>query len=294
MVKPIIKGNEVSKYKNLINEHFVFFPYEIKNEKSIPLKYEAIKNKYPLATEFLKKNEAKLRSREKRKFDNDNEWFLFTRKQGINDVERIKIMSQEISFGCNLTLDQTGNYYHTTTVYSFVKNENFKIDEKYYLGILNSKVMWFFLKNTGTELRGGYFRFKTNYLKPFPLPKISENAQVIINKVNNQLLTNKNLQEVCIKLQRTLQRKFEGLEKLPKKLQDWYLLGYSAFIKELAKKKIKLSLSEEAEWEGYFTTEQQKALALKTQIDQTDKEIDKMVYELYELTPEEIEIVENS
>ena len=28
--------------------------------------------------------------------------------------------------------------------------------------------MWFFLKNTGTELGGGYFRFKTNYLKPFP------------------------------------------------------------------------------------------------------------------------------
>ena len=37
-----------------------------------------------------------------------------------------------------------------------------------------------------------------------------------------------------------------------------------------------------------------KAIELKTQIDQTDKEIDQMVYELYGLTEEEIKIVEES
>lgn len=36
------------------------------------------------------------------------------------------------------------------------------------------------------------------------------------------------------------------------------------------------------------------ALELKSQIDRTDKEIDRMVYELYGLTEEEIQIVENS
>ena len=66
-------------------------------------------------------------------------------------------------------------------------------------------------------------------------------------------------------------------------------------LKELAKKKIKLSLAQEAEWEDYFMSEQKKALDLKTQIDATDKEIDRMVYELYGLTEEEeIRIVENS
>jgi hypothetical protein len=68
----------------------------------------------------------------------------------------------------------------------------------------------------------------------------------------------------------------------------------SNFIKELKKKKIQLSLSQEAEWEDYFLAEQQKATSLKTQLDQTDKEIDQMVYELYGLTEEEISIVENS
>ena len=38
----------------------------------------------------------------------------------------------------------------------------------------------------------------------------------------------------------------------------------------------------------------QKALALKAEIDRTDKEIDQMVYELYSLAEEEIRIVEKS
>ncbi|WP_396153041.1 hypothetical protein [Flavobacterium sp.] len=58
--------------------------------------------------------------------------------------------------------------------------------------------------------------------------------------------------------------------------------------------KLKLSLSLELEWEDYFLQEQQKAVAIKNEIDATDKEIDRMVYELYGLTEEEIKIVENS
>jgi TolA-binding protein len=38
----------------------------------------------------------------------------------------------------------------------------------------------------------------------------------------------------------------------------------------------------------------QKVNELQNQINQTDKEIDRMVYDLYQLTSEEIEIVENS
>jgi hypothetical protein len=46
------------------------------------------------------------------------------------------------------------------------------------------------------------------------------------------------------------------------------------------------------EWEDYFIEESKKALELKATIDTTDKAIDKMVYELYGLSEEEIGIVE--
>ena len=104
---------------------------------------------------------------------------------------------------------------------------------------------------------------------------------------------NKEFQEVLNKFHHTLQRRF-NLSDLPGKLQSWHQLTYAEFIKELGKKKIRLSLSEEAEWEEYFNQEKQKALELKTKIDATDKEIDRMVYELYGLTEEEIRIVEDS
>ena len=137
-------------------------------------------------------------------------------------------------------------------------------------------------------------KIKVNELKNLPVKFSNEDFQNQLSgfsKLFDKLI--KEFQEQSQKFQRTLQRKFE-LTDLPKKLQDWYLLSYGEFIKELGKKKVKLSLSQEAEWEDYFSQEQQKAVALKQQIDTTDKEIDKMVYELYGLTEEEIAIVENN
>jgi len=63
---------------------------------------------------------------------------------------------------------------------------------------------------------------------------------------------------------------------------------------ELKKKKIVLSFDDEGKWEDFFLPEQQKAIEIKAQINQTDKEIDAMVYELYDLTDEEIQIIEES
>ena len=44
----------------------------------------------------------------------------------------------------------------------------------------------------------------------------------------------------------------------------------------------------------YFNEQKQKARSLKSEIDKTDREIDRMVYKLYGLTDEEIKIVEES
>ena len=131
-------------------------------------------------------------------------------------------------------------------------------------------------------------------MSTFPIPNLTETAQhPFIEKANLMLSLNKELQETTQKFQRALEREFE-LDSLPKKLQDWYLFSFTVFIKELEKKKVKLSLSQKGEWEDYFLQESKKALELKTNIDITDKEIDQMVYELYGLTKEEIEIVEKS
>ena len=94
-----------------------------------------------------------------------------------------------------------------------------------------------------------------------------------------------------------------NLDKTSKKIDNWHELEFGEFIKELEKVRkqtataatrgfIPLTLSEQAEWMQYFNEQKNKAQELKSEIEKTDKEIDRMVYELYGLTEEEIAIVE--
>ena len=88
-----------------------------------------------------------------------------------------------------------------------------------------------------------------------------------------------------------------SLDKLTGKLEKWFELEFQDFIKELNKciKAIKgkpLNKKDEFDWIDLFNENKQKAQALKSQINATDKEIDQLVYKLYDLTEEEIAIVE--
>lgn len=162
---------------------------------------------------------------------------------------------------------------------------------KFYLAILNSNLISYFYNLY-------YGESNTNLTKlafeSLPIPNLDFiDKSDFINLVDKLISLIENLKLESEKFQRALQREF-SLESLSKKLQNWYELSFADFLKELAKAKLNLTLSQKADWEDYFLQEQQKAISIKSQIDQTDKEIDQMVYELYGLTEEEIEIVENS
>ena len=80
--------------------------------------------------------------------------------------------------------------------------------------------MWWFLKNTGNVLRGGYFRFKTNYLKPFPIKAINFNSEEkddhdkIVENVERIIKSHNNLISVKTPHEKTtLQRQIEATDK---------------------------------------------------------------------------------
>ena len=58
--------------------------------------------------------------------------------------------------------------------------------------------------------------------------------------------------------------------------------------------KEKLTKKDEMEWLEFFETKKAETQSLKADINRTDKEIDRMVYELFGLSEEEIRIVEES
>ena len=206
--------------------------------------------------------------------------------------ENPKIIYRDISLRIQAYYD-TDKFYSVNTIYTLIlKNE--EIQYLCLLPIINSNLLsfWFSEKFSDAHVSGGYLRFKKKYMSLLPI-KIPINQELFIEKADQMLSLSAALQKVTDKFTRTLERRFE-IEKLSKKLEAWHDLSFAEFVKELKKKKVKLTLAEEAEWEDYFTTEKAKADSQKTQIAQTDKEIDQMVYKLYDLTEEEIAIVENS
>jgi hypothetical protein len=76
------------------------------------------------------------------------------------------------------------------------------------------------------------------------------------------------------------------------KLKKWHTLEFIDVIAELEKGGAKLPPKKQGEWLELFKTEKEKIKTTQDEIDKTDKEIDQLVYALYELTPEEIAIVE--
>lgn len=67
-----------------------------------------------------------------------------------------------------------GEFYHTTTVYGYIIKDNSEFNYCAMLNIMNSQILWWYLKHTGTVLANGYFRYKPTYLKDFPLPLINK------------------------------------------------------------------------------------------------------------------------
>ena len=136
-----------------------------------------------------------------------------------------------------------------------------------------------------------FAQFSGVYIKSFPFENSDDDR--FENLVRRITKLSDILNDHIHSINELMLSKFD-IDKLSRKLQSWHELTFKQFLKELKKKKVKLSLSEEAEWMEYFNQQKAKADELKSQITQTDREIDAMVYELYGLSEEEVRVVEGS
>ena len=92
---------------------------------------------------------------------------------------------------------------------------------------------------------------------------------------------------------RLIQRRYE-IPKLSKKLQTFRELTFVEFLKELQKKNKalkKISLTDEQQLEERFISQTIQILDLQSQINILEERIDTMVFDLYELTEEERNLV---
>lgn len=167
-------------------------------------------------------------------------------------------------------------------------------DYSYILTLLNSRLLHWYFQNTHNEFDSLFPKIKIGQFKSLPFKKLLPNEQApFIQKCEIMLKENEKLQTLVGSFYETLETRL-AVKKKTKNLQKWYLLSYKEFLAELKKQKIEISLKDNREWQDYFSDTQKEVLEIVKIIETTDKEIDQMVYKIYELTDDEIKLVEQN
>lgn len=185
------------------------------------------------------------------------------------------------------------NLYFDTLVHG-IYQANTDYSLKYILAILNSKPATYFYRCLH-DIKGKVFaKISLDDLSNFPIPVISEANKNRVKEMeglaDTMLTLHQQLQEKRTRFLRRLSENFEGL-KLTTALQQFDTMDFKGLMAELKKQKIKLSLSQQDEWEDYFNERVSECRELSTTIKATDSEIDNRVFDLYGLTEEERKIV---
>ena len=234
---------------------------------------------------------------EKYYFKFKDDYILYDKKrlnrgrEEINFLQEDKVIMRYIGNKIICSYDNK-KYYVLKSVIIFYPLDRNKLLTKYILILMNS-----FLFQKLYDIKVGnepYPRINLSYLLSLPIPKISLDEQKpFIEKADLMIELNKDFYE---KRQKFLDRIRDNLnlDKISKNLDEFYNLDFKSFLKELEKQKIKLSLKDQDSWQEYFSDYKKELIELKAKIDKTDREIDKMVYKLYDLTEDEIKIVEES
>jgi len=304
-VKPIFEGKELSKWvssesvQQLILFQSKWTKKEYGNDTTEKTGIQKLTNDYPeLLSHILP-----LEERAKKRHDK-GDFFWELRNCAYYDLfEKPKVVFPNLQNRNKFSFDETGSYINAPAVI-------LPTNDKSLTAILNSKLVWYFLTNICVVRSGGYIEVKPQYFEQIPIPTIN-NKEDLEAKTNAIIDFTSKMQKVANKFTNYLQSKFK-IEKLPKKLQNWHELEFGEFITELNKAIVKgnkevatattrghvplakLTKMDEMEWMDAFETKKAEAQTLKAKIDRIDKEIDAMVYDLYSLTEEEIQIVEQS
>lgn len=161
------------------------------------------------------------------------------------------------------------------------------------LTVLNSNVINYYIReNYYSSSMGGGINFTPDLIRSLPIPTTPENTEIFIELSDKIQEYNQILQ---LKRNRFLQRLKDNIPniKINGTLENFDLLDFTRFIAELKKQKIKLTLADQDEWEEYFTQRRRECNDLSEKINKINTEINQIIYHLYNLTEEEIQVVNN-
>jgi hypothetical protein len=304
VIKPFLAGRDIKRYQSPESKKYLIFTRRGINIDNYPaIKQHLLQFK----DQLMPKPEGwtgpgKWKGRKPGKY----QWYEVQDTIGYyTEFEKKKILWPGISAEVSAFAFDVAGYYGNDN------NQLIISDDLYLLGILNSHLMCFALKNICDKVQGGFYRLKIIYIEQVPIPVI--NASDPQDRAHHDHMVS--LVEQMLDLYKQKQSEIQGFLKWlegeigtkimdltgASKLYEYYNLDISEFHALLAKNKGKLKegynprVREHKELlEKEFNNSADKIKTLTASVEETDRQIDDLVYKLYNLTEEEIELIERA
>ncbi len=277
LLKPFLRGEDVRRWRVESNDLFLI------NTPRGSVDIEA----YPAIQDWL----ASFKPALERRATKQNWWELQQGQLAYQPkLDSSKIVWPHFQNDRSFTLDKTGSYLNNKCF--FIPNS-----DPVTLAILNSKCLWFQLFNLARVKRGGYIEAEAQYVEQLSLPTVpcTEADQLTAATVLCTLAAKRRLEIQTSVRYRILDLAPPERRKLNNKLMEWHELDFAGFRAEIKKAfGVEIPVKQRAEWEGYIAGQSAEVKDLSARIADAENQIDKIVYALFGLTPEEIALLEAS
>jgi len=156
LFRPILRGKDIKKWHYDFKERYIIF-LENKNL-----------NDYPNTKKYLELYKSELAKRTDIIGKRNRRWYDLRECAYYDKFNNPKIIYPDISINCKFTFDEN-KILLNNTAYMIDK------DDKYLLGVINSKLIEFYFSLLSAKFRGGYLRFIPIYLNQLPIRTIDFN-----------------------------------------------------------------------------------------------------------------------
>ncbi len=165
-----LQGREIKPYRIMPSGKVVIIPYRIENSHIRLIDEQEMRGCFPRTFEYLSKNRSYLEERERGRMGGGN-WYAYVYPKNIDVMSKCKILVPDIANRASFGLDENGDYAFTSGYGITLKNEKAE-SIKYVLGLLNSRLLDLYLKSISTTMRGGFFRYFTQFIEQLPIRTI--------------------------------------------------------------------------------------------------------------------------
>ncbi len=164
VIKPFLAGRDIKRYAEPVVERYVILIPSGWTEDNMGISsdpWAIVQATYPAVANHLEQFHEKAEKR----WDKGDYWWELRPCAYYDEFEKPKIILPDISLRGNFTYDEK---------HAFVANTGYiiPVDDKYLLGVLNSKLTTFIYGSISSTYRGGYLRFIYQYLAQLPIRTI--------------------------------------------------------------------------------------------------------------------------